>query len=237
MFQFYAAITKLRTSRPFLSMLPYLLRPVPAGVLDLVRKIIKKQASKPLLVSLLHCLYEAQDSSLCQFVLEQLKGELDLCHTSLTPVDCLAVSYFIPSVFLTTNCIEVFIVELWSCSLGDAGTKSLMQSICGSVDPHSTVNTHLTISLGYNEIHEEGAAHIAEVLNRTGIVSKLLLLDNPIGDKGLQTIFDALKQNNTLKYLDIAYCGMTDTGVASLADALHTNNTLETLDIDAASCR
>ena len=62
-FQFYAAITKLRTSRPFLSKLPYWLRPVPAGVLDLVRKIIKKQRSKPLLVSLLHCLYEAQDPS------------------------------------------------------------------------------------------------------------------------------------------------------------------------------
>ena len=60
-------------------------------------------------------------------------------------------------------------------------------------------------------------------------MSTLVISGNLIGDKGLQTIFDALKQNNSLKYLDVGRCGMTDTGVASLADALHTNNTLEML--------
>ena len=58
-------------------------------------------------------------------------------------------------------------MDLESCSLGDAGTKSLMQSM----DPHSTVNTHLDILLESNEIHEEDASHIAEVLNRTSILS------------------------------------------------------------------
>ena len=55
------------------------------------------------------------------------------------------------------------------------------------------------------------------------------------GDKGLQTIFDALKQNKTLKVLDVSDCDMhmTDTGVVSLADALHTNSTLETLNISS----
>ena len=239
-FQFYAAITKLRTSRQFLSKLPYWLCPVPAGVLDLVRKIIKNVVKEqqntliprpqPLLVSLLHCLYEAQDPSLCQFVAEQLGSGLYLGSTSLTPVDSLAIGYFLSSVSLTTRNAKEFTVNLYGCSLGDAGTKSLMQSICRSIDPHSTVNTHLYIILRNNEIHEGSASHIAEVLNSTSIVSTLSLGD-PIGDKGLQTIFDALKQNKTLKSLDVSYCGMTDTGVASLADALHTNNTLETLNI------
>ena len=242
-FQFYAAITKLRTSRPFLSKLPYWLCPVPAGVLDLVRKIIKNVVKEqntfipliprpqPLLVSLLHCLYEAQDPSLCQFVAEQLGSGLNLISTSLTPVDSLAIGYFLSSVSLITNNAKEFTVNLVNCSLGDAGTKSLMQSICRSIDPHSTVNTYLNIRLWSNQIHKEGASHIAEVLNSTSIVSTLSLGD-PIGDKGLQTIFDALKQNKTLKSLNVSYCGMTDTGVASLADALHTNNTLETLYID-----
>ena len=242
-FQFYAAITKLRTSRPFLSKLPYWLCPVPAGVLDLVRKIIKNVVreqqntlilyfmprSQPLLVSLLHCLYEAQDPFLCQFVAEQLGSGLNLGSTSLTPVDSLAIGYFLSSVSLTTSNAKKFIVNLQNCSLGDAGTKSLMQSICRSIDSHSTVNTHLEMTLWSNEIHEEGASHIAEVLNSTSIVSTLRLGANPIGDKGLQTIFDALKQNKTLKVLSVSCCGMTDTGVASLADALHTNNTLKTL--------
>ena len=228
-FQFYAAITKLRASRSFLSKLPYWLCPVPTGVLDLVRKIIKKQRSRPLLVSLFHCLYEAQDPSLCQFVAEQLGSRLDLCSTSLTPVDSLAIGYFLSSVSLTTSNVKEFNVLLYNCSLGDAGTKSLMQSICRSIDPHSTVNTHLNMKLVSNNVHEEGASHIAEVLNSTSIVSTLLLCNNPIGDKGLQTIFDALKQNKTLKVLNVYNCDMTDTGVASLADALHTNNTLEGL--------
>ena len=238
-FQFYAAITKLRTSRPFLSKLPRWLRPVPAGVQDLLRKIIKKQKSIPydqpktLLVSLLHCLYEAQDPSLCQFVTEQLGNMLNLRNTSLTPVDSIAIGYFLSSVSVTTSNAKKFIVHLTNCSLGDAGTKSLMQSICRSINPNSTVNTHLVMQLQSSEIHEEGASHTAELLNSTSIVSSLLLYSNPIGDKGLQTIFDALKQNKTLKELSVIDCGMTDTGVASLADALHTNNTLETLNISS----
>ena len=168
-FQFYAAITKLRTSRPFLSKLPHWLCPVPAGVCDLVRKIIKKQKSvepwsrqpKPLLVSLLHCLYEAQDSSLCQFVTEQLGNELNLKGTSITPVDSLAIGYFLSSVSVTTSNAKEFRVDFENCSLGDAGTKSLMQSICRSIDPHSTINIHLGLSMNLwrNETREEGASH------------------------------------------------------------------------------
>ena len=235
-FQFYAAITKLRTSRPFLSKLPHWVSPVPTGVLDLVRKIIqkrKKNVYEPasLFISLLHCLYEAQDPSLYQFVSKQLKDELDLSSTSLTPVDSLAVGYFISSVSLTTNKAEEFKVNLNGCSLRDAGTKSLMQSICRSIDPHGKVTAHFEICLCSNEIHEEGTSHIAEVLNSISIVSTLWLDHNPIGDKGLQTISGALINNKTLKYLGVSACDITDTGVASLADALCTNNTLETLDI------
>jgi Ran GTPase-activating protein (RanGAP) involved in mRNA processing and transport len=87
------------------------------------------------------------------------------------------------------------------------------------------------MELAWNGIHKEGASHIAQLLNSTSIVSSLWLLGNPIGDKGLQTIFDALKHNQSLKCLSVYACGMIYTGVASLADALHTNNTLETLDI------
>ena len=229
--QYYAAITKLRTSRPWLSKLPSWLCPVPAGVLDLVRRIIKrvkKYGGKPLLVSLLHCLYEAQDPSLCQFVAERLGGSLDLSNTLLTPVDCLAIGYFLSSITVTAGYNKVFRVNLSYCSLGDAGTKSLMRSIIRHIesDPHSTGNTHLDMALDRNEIHEEGASHIAEVLNNTSIMSGLLLHGNPIDDKGLQTIFNSLMQNNTLKTLNVSHCGMTDAGVPSLAEVINVNTTL-----------
>ena len=232
-FQFYSAITKLRTSRPLLSMLPQWLIPqsVTVHIRDLIGRMIQ-QRNKPLLMSLLHCLVEAQDPSFCQFVTEQLENKLDLSDTSLTPVDCLAIGYFISTISLTTTKDKEFTVDLISCSLGDAHIKSLMCSISRHINPHSTVNTHINMWLGNNDIHEEGASHVADMLNSTSIVSTLWLRHNPVGDKGLQTIFNILKENKTLKFLNIGRCGMTDTGIASLADALKSNNTLETLYID-----
>ena len=242
-FQFYSAITKLRTSRPLLSKLPYWLCPVPAGVLDLVKKIIKEEKKKvtrytfrpkTLLVSLLHCLVEADDPSLCQFVIEQLENKLYLSGTSLTPVDCLAVGYFISTISLTTTKVKEITVELCGCSLSDAGIKNLMASISRHINPHSTLNTHINMWLLNNLIGDEGASHVADLLNSTAILSRLWLCNDIIpliGDKGLQTIFNALKQNKTLKLLSVIGCDMTDIGMASLADALKSNNTLEELDI------
>ena len=238
-FKFYAAITKLRTSRPFLGKLPHWLSPVPAGVLDIVGRIVEKErkieSSKPkdLLISLFHCFYAAQDPSLCQFVAKRLNNSLDIWQQKwLSPADCRAIGYFLSSVSLTASSAEEFLVELDRCSIGDIGTKSLMQGMCRGVDPHSKVTACLYISLSKNDIEEIGTSHIAEVLKISGVLGGLELHDNPIGDNGLQMIFDSLKQNNTLEFLSVSHCRMTDSGVASLADALKTNNTLKGLHIE-----
>ena len=240
-FQFYSAITKLRISVPFLRRISYWFIPVgrPYHMRDLVKKIIKRK-NKTLIVSLLRCLYEAQDPSLCEFVARQLENKLDLKNVLLTPVDCLAIGYFLSSISLLSFSLQQagsdatrFDVNLTNCSLGDAAITSLMQSICVSMDGNSMVNIQLYMSLGANRIGKEGALHIAEVLKSTSVVSELLLPhNNPIGDEGLRAIFDALKQNETLKYLDVSYCDMSDAGVASLADALKSNNMLEKLHIN-----
>ena len=54
-FQFYAAITKLKSP----------------GIRQVIDRIVEER-SKPLLVSLLRCLHEAQDSSLCCYVADRL---------------------------------------------------------------------------------------------------------------------------------------------------------------------
>ena len=84
-FQFYAAFTKLQT----------------AGIRDTISSIVKSE-KKILILSLLHCLYEAQDDTLCQFVSCQLKAELDLSRQTLSPVDCLSVGYTARSVCSAT---------------------------------------------------------------------------------------------------------------------------------------
>ena len=206
---------------------------------DLIKKIIIKvqkaptNEPQPLLVSLLHCLYEAQDpASLCKSVVQLLGHRMNLSYNSLNPADSYALGYFLSYVPLTSN-IKEFKVDLENCLLGDAGIKSLIQSICKHIesDSHHQVGTHLIINLWDNEIHEEGALHIAEILKNTRIVSKLWIGGNPIGDQGLRAILNALKQNVALKGLLVSYCSLSNTGVALLASALHSNNTLETLDI------
>ena len=83
-FKFYAAFTKLQT----------------AGIQDTVSSIVKSKKNI-LILTLLHCLYEAQDDKLCQFVSSQLEAELDLSKQTLSPVDCLSVGYTVRSVCST----------------------------------------------------------------------------------------------------------------------------------------
>ena len=77
--------------------------------------------SQPLLLSLLHCLFEAQDETLCQLVAKELKeGLTGLVNISLSPADCLSVGFFL------THCRQ-FKVYLNGCSMGPDGCKTLFR--------------------------------------------------------------------------------------------------------------
>ena len=200
--QFYAGITKLRTNRPFFSLLPRFLRgQVPTSVYDLVRDIVRKSGhSNTLLVSLLHCLYEAEDPLLCRFVADLLGHSLNLGGTTLTPLDCLAVGYF-SSVVTTTCTVSGCTVNLNSCSIGDQECKFLVRGLCKSLNAQSKITPQLNLYLWNNDIHEEGIHHIAQLLQNTSVVRMLDLTHNPIGDGGLKRLSEALSTNTTLEKL------------------------------------
>ena len=212
-FHFYAGITKLRTSRPMLSLLPRFLCPVPASVYDLVRKIVKQElkksyGSRTLLVSLLHCLYEAEDPSLCKFVADLLDHDLTFISTALTPLDCLAVGYF-SSVVTTTCTVSRCRVYLSNCFVGDQGCKFLVRGICKCLNSQSKITSQLNLYLITNDIHEEGIHHIAQLLQNTSVVRKLEWTQYPIGDGGLKRLCEALSTNTTtLGELKLAYCSI-----------------------------
>ena len=109
-FQFYAAKTKLRTP----------------GISDIVMQVVgrcskecHKIDDKNRLLPLINCLFEAQDSHLCQSVLEQLGSKLNLQDVSLNPSDCLSVGYFL------THTKRDYKVNLVNCSIGVEGCKAL----------------------------------------------------------------------------------------------------------------
>jgi len=110
-FQFYAAFTKLHCD----------------GVKNVVARMVQQKKSKLLLLSLLHCLYEARDISLCNFVAAQLNGELDLSDESISPVDCLSVGYFLNSVSHAIS--GKFKVNLTYCGINGYSISLLLKEL------------------------------------------------------------------------------------------------------------
>ena len=111
-FQFYAAITKLEAH----------------GIKTVIVQVAKRCAvdrpnrtDKALLLSLLHCLYEAQDSSLCQLVADQLDLKLKLGGTTLNHAECFSLQYFIKH-------LENFEIDLKNCSIDGDKCKALFKS-------------------------------------------------------------------------------------------------------------
>ena len=168
-YRFYAAITKLRTP----------------GIKEVVINIVTKYSSnqgygipkedKVFMVSLLHCLYEAQDPSLCESVAQQLQHGLDLYNTTLAPSDCLCIGYFLAHVCKMAAC--EFRMDLRSCSIGDQGCKYLVSGLRKCLHTHSTVTTLLYMNMDTNVIGHHGLHHLSTLL-KIGCVSYLNLNDN-----------------------------------------------------------
>ena len=117
-FRFYAAFTKLENE----------------GVRKIVVNIITKK-DKHQLLYLLHGLYEAQTLSLCEFVGSRLGRKLDLSQTTLSPVDCLAVGYFI-------SCLcGRFTADLMLCSLDSYRVRYLCKELSKCTNSTSMHNS------------------------------------------------------------------------------------------------
>ena len=223
-FRFYAAFTKLQTE----------------GVRDIVARIAQKQ-KKPLLVNLLHGLYEAQDSLLCQFVASHLNLELNLRYSTLSPMDCLVVGYFLSCVCLTTS--GQFKVNLPNCSLDDYRIGFLIRELSkcsSSTDARTTtgdeVPGRLAMDLRSNQLSGHGICSLLQVMN--AITTMDLSGDNQtsgnqLGDSDIVLISDSLKTNTILKRISVARCGISEKGGKAIGDALMVNRSLQVLDLHA----
>ena len=214
-FQFYAAITKLKSPE----------------IRQVIDRIVEGK-SKPLLLSLLRCLHEAQDPSLCRYVAERLDQyvitemqyyvRLVLSGGSLSPLDCLFVSFFISSAGMAIE------VDISGCYIGDLGAKSLGKYLDGGVNHVNKATINLLV--GKNDNHEEGASYIARA---DSFIEHLDLSVNPIRDIGASLISEADSKTATLKTLILNFCGITSKGTKDLLRALAQNSSLEKLDISA----
>ena len=225
--QFYAAMTKLKN--PEFS--------------DVVVRVASKcsahgysipKQNKSLLLTLLHCLYEAQNSYLCKSVALQLQCGMFLSCTTLTPSDCLCIGYFLSHVCKMTA--GEFRVNLNHCSIGDQGCKYLVHGLHKYLDTHSAVCTLLTLNMSSNTISHHGVQYLSKLLE-IGCVNDLnLFSNNPVSVEdilytAIDTFSEQLKKNTTLKRLSLERCGLTSLNCESLAQTLTANKYLAELNI------
>ena len=193
-FQFYSAITKLQNP----------------GIRSIITTITQKakgsQNQHDILVSLLNCLFEAQHPPLCQFVAEQLNGSLDLSFTTLTPLDCLSVGYFLSCVCVTTR--GEFRVDLKGCSIDDHKCRFLTRCLSRCPVPNSAATGWLYMDLQSNNVYDRGTRYIADVLQNISIVHTLNLGYGGVGNETipeceLKCIWESLITNCSLVALQV----------------------------------
>ena len=211
-FQYYAAFTKLQT----------------AGIQDIIVSIIQRK-DKALLLTLLHCLHEAQDSSMCQFVASELKGELDLSDNSLSPVDCIAVGYFLHQ----CATVHPMTAKLSKCSLDSYELELLAKEI---KRPIQTVQFEVCIDFSSSSFDGNLTRLIAtELIASASVISMLDLSYNLIqdGEDGFSHLCQALTTNTSLVELNLSNCKLTITeeNGQALSRMLKTNKTLKSLEI------
>ena len=215
-FQFYSAITKLTNP----------------GIRSVITSAIRAD-QKALLVCLFNCLYEAQDQPLCQFVAKHLRGGLDFHRTTLSPLDCLSVGYFLSCVCVTTS--GEFRAELGS-SIDDFTCRFLARGLCWCCGQNSTATAWLHMVLKGSSIRESGAHYIAEALRKSSFVHKLTIgsfRGPPIKEGGLKSIAEALLTNCSLVELYLESCSVeiTENSGPVLRQMLQTNTTLRVLNL------
>ena len=209
-FQFYAAFTKLQTEgiREIVAKIAY--------ELDMNHDSQQTQEQMTSYISLLHCLYEAQDLSLCQFVASRMRERsFDLRKFPvLSQLDYLVVGYFLSCVCLSAE----FTID--TTSADDNSVCSLLRELsrCCS-DPCGCLNVIAPIT-----------PPTAKLINCPA-VKKMTLVSLEERDSVFGYISQGLKVNRTLKKLHVSKCGITEKGTKCLADALTANGSLEVLEL------
>ena len=220
-FQFYAAITRLQI--PGIRNLLIRIAQIYGGKLPMNK-------DKSLLIYFLRCLYESQNSSLCESLVQYLKHGLYLRGKTLWLSDCLCIGYFLSCV-CKTRFNDEFKVYIHSCNIDNQCCQYLLRGLQTYLHENTRMTTKLGVYMVNNCISEQGAHHLSKLL-QIGCICVLRLDSNKnFTDQGAHFIAEQLKSNTTLKVLELSNCGITATGANYLANALSMNSSVEELDL------
>ena len=210
---------------------------------------------------MLKCLHEYNNDATVKKAASDLeqkqtfKNEIDFSHCHVTPLDCIAIAYFVkhlvkPTLLnLAANsitdqgvsylCDALKHVDCKLTQLDLSGNSITDKGVSHLCDALKHVDCKLTqLDIGYNSITDKGVSHLCDALKHVNCkLTQLVLSDNSITNKGVSHLCDALKHVDCkLTQLDISYNSITDKGVSHLCDVLkHVNCKLTQLDLSRNS--
>ena len=221
-FQFYSAMTKLKTP----------------GISDIITEVAEQCSSqspddqtKNLMVTLFHCLYAAQDPNLCRLIMKHLQHGLNLGHTTLNPTDCLCIGYFLSCVCNIATDTSEFKAKLFNCDMGDKGCKYLIRGLQKHLTDSDHAVTRLYMDLKWSNFQEKGSMILSTLLQYDCVGALNLNGNDKLSDQGTFHIAEELKTNTSLTELQLYTCGLTAEGIGYIAEALAINNSLEILNL------
>ena len=86
-----------------------------------------------------------------------------------------------------------------------------------------------------NSITDRGATTLTEMLKENRTLQQFVISGNSIGVGGARALAEMLKENRTLQQLDVRNCSIGDGGATALAEVLKENRTLQQLNISGNS--
>ena len=175
-----------------------------------------KRETKQKVLLMIKCLHENNNETVVEKAASELqrnskfRKKIDLSLCQVTPVDCMAISFFIKHLHELTE------LNLYSNSITDQGVSHLCDAL-------KDVNCKLTeLNLDSNSITGQGVSHLCDALKDVNCkLTELNLTGNNLTDQGVSHLCDALKDVNCkLTELNLAANNITDQGVSHLCDAL-----------------
>lgn len=225
-FQFYSAITQLKTP----------------GINNVINEVASRCSTSSATVehkvhlnNLLHCLHEAQESSLCQEVAKRLQHGIDLSDITLSPFDCQCIGAFLSS--LCPSAVGEIKVNLRRCKLSNLEVRYLVNGLnkCENTLQGAAKALSIEIDLGCNNFSRSSSTNeayqssVAAMLRSNVTLTKLNLCECNLSSENVEELAGALEENNTLLELDISRTECSVTTITKLAEALNLNKTLKKL--------
>ena len=179
-----------------------------------------EQSSKLSLLNYMHCFFEAQicDQSLYQKVIQRLNGELNVCYITMSPLDCMAIAYFLAFVLKNTE----LSVDLSYCSFDEQLLSVLVEELSKyAEDCRDGFHGVKDLNLNGNKIRDNGMACIATVLRTNSTLKKLQIGDTTVTDKGVQILSTALAANSSVEHLKVTWiCTHPDSTLKEIGEGV-----------------